>query len=96
MARLMTGLELGYRSLRLCNCTITNVPASHGELRLGPARLIYTAGNGPLIDGMGLIISLFSYEGEVNICITSCPEMLPDPEVLAREFSRQLNQLLAA
>ncbi len=94
MAQVITGLGLATRSLRLCNCTISNVPASHGKLKLGPARLIYTAGNGPLLDGMGLIISLLSYSGQVNICITSCPEMLPDPEVLAEEINRQLHALL--
>src|SRR5690606_19509580 len=93
-ARLMTGLDLASHGLRLCNCTISNVPASRGELKLGPAKLIYTAGNGPLLDGMGLIISFHSLEGQVNICVTSCPEMVPDPESLCREFVRQLDQLL--
>lgn len=93
-ARLMTGLDLASHGLRLCNCTLSNVPASRGELKLGPAKLIYTAGNGPLLDGMGLIISFHSLEGQVNICVTSCPEMVPDPESLCREFVRQLDQLL--
>jgi WS/DGAT/MGAT family acyltransferase len=90
MARVLIGLDLGYRGMRLCNCTITNVPASQGDLRLGPARLVYTAGNGPLIDGMGLIISFISFADQVNVCFTSCPEMLPDPETLGREVIRQL------
>ncbi len=95
-SRLVTGLDLASHGLRLCNCTISNVPASRGELKLGPAPLVYTAGNGPLLDGMGLIISLISFDGQVNICVTSCPEMMPDPEALCREFPRQLNQLLKA
>jgi hypothetical protein len=45
---------------------------------------------------MGLIISLISFGGQVNICVTSCPEMMPDPETLCREFPRQLDQLLKA
>lgn len=93
VARLVTGLGLGYRSLRLCNCTITNVPAQGGKLQLGPARLVYAIGNGPLIDGMGLIISVFTYLGEANLVFTSCPEMLPDPAVLARHAEHALTQL---
>jgi diacylglycerol O-acyltransferase len=93
VARLVTGLGLGYRGPRLCNCTITNVPAQGGALYLGPARLVYAIGNGPLIDGMGLIISVFTYQGQVHLVFTSCPEMLPDPAVLAGHTEQVLKQL---
>lgn len=83
-ARLVTSLGLGHRLLRLCNCTITNVPGPRHPLYLGPARLVFSTGSAPILDGMGLIITAFSYEGEVTFSITSCPEMLPDPEFLAQ------------
>lgn len=92
-ARLVTGLGLGYRGPRLANCTITNVPLASTELRLGPAPMVYTIGNGPLIDGMGLIISIFSYAGVANLCFTSCPEMLPDPALLARDAEREIKRM---
>jgi WS/DGAT/MGAT family acyltransferase len=93
VARLVTGLGLGYRALRLCNCTITNVPANRPGLRLGPARLVQVSGIGPIIDGMGLLISIFSYAGMANLSFTSCPQMLPDPETLARDTERELRRL---
>lgn len=92
-ARLATGLGLGYRGPRLCNCTITNIPPASNKLRLGPAPLVYAIGNGPLIDGMGLIISIFSYGGVANLCFTSCPEMLPDPALLARDAEREIRRM---
>jgi WS/DGAT/MGAT family acyltransferase len=92
-ARLVTGLGLGYRGPRLANCTITNVPLASTQLRLGPAPMVYTIGNGPLIDGMGLIISIFSYAGVANLCFTSCPEMLPDPALLARDAEREIKRM---
>jgi len=92
-ARLATGFGLGYRGPRLCNCTITNVPPAKTELHLGPAPLVYAIGNGPLIDGMGLIISIFSYAGTANLCFTSCPEMLPDPALLARDAELEIKLL---
>ncbi len=92
-ARLATGFGLGYRGPRLCNCTITNVPPAKTELHLGPAPLVYAIGNGPLIDGMGLIISIFSYAGVANLCFTSCPEMLPDPALLARDAEREIKRM---
>jgi WS/DGAT/MGAT family acyltransferase len=92
-ARLVTGLGLGHRGLRLCNCTITNVPPNRPGLRLGPARLAYIAGSGPIIDGMGLLISIFSLDGQANLTFTSCPRMLRRPEVLARDAGRELARL---
>jgi hypothetical protein len=89
-AQLATGLGLSYRGLRLCNCTITSVPPNQEGLHLGPAPLVGIVANGPLLDGMGLIISIVSYAGTTNLSFTSCPEMLPDPAELARDAEREL------
>jgi len=80
--QLITRLGLGHRAIRLANCTITNVPGPQKTLYLGPARLVFSAGSAPIIDGMGLLISAFSYEGKITFSFTSCPEMLPDSEWL--------------
>jgi hypothetical protein len=92
-AHLTTGLGLAYRGLRLCNCTITSVPPNQEGLHLGPAPLVNIVANGPLLDGMGLIISIISYAGITNLSFTSCPEMLPDPAELARDAERELASL---
>jgi len=84
ISKLVTGLGLGYRLGRLCNCTITNVPGTRTAQYLGPARLVYSTGSAPIIDGMGLIITVFSYLGKITFAVTSCPAMLPEPESLAR------------
>jgi len=83
-ARLITGLGLAHRVNPICNCTITNVPGPRSTIYLGPARMVHTFGCGPVIDGMGLIISVFTYNDEITFSFTSCPEMLPDPGVLSR------------
>lgn len=93
IARLAVGFGLGFRGPRLCNCTITNVPPSSTKLQLGPAPLVYALGNGPLIDGMGLIISILNYAGTANLCFTSCPEMLPDPALMARDAEREIKHM---
>ncbi len=92
-SQLMTGLGLAHRGLRLCNCTITSVPPNQPDLHLGPAPLVCSIGNGPLLDGMGLIISIYTYAGTTHLCFTSCPEMLPDPEELARGVELELASL---
>jgi len=92
-AHLITGFGLAWRGIRLCNCTITNVPAHHANLHLGPAALVGIFGNGPLLDGMGLIISMFSYAGNTSLCFTSCPEMLPNPAELSSGVEAELASL---
>lgn len=81
--RLITGLGLGHRAIRLCNCTITNVPGPQQPLYLNGAKLIKMAGCGPVIDGMGLIISAMSYNGEIIFSFTGCRHVTPDPEKLS-------------
>ena len=76
--------------------TISNVPANEDALRLGPARLVYVAGNGPLLDGMGMINSLIRYQQVINFCITSCPELLPDAAGLGRAARKELDSLRQA
>lgn len=87
-ARLITSLGLGHRIGPLCNCTVTNVPGPRNTLYLGPAKMVRTFGSGPIIGGMGLIISIFTYNEEITFTFTSSPEILPDPGVLTR-FTRE-------
>ncbi len=81
--RLITGLGLGHRAVQLANCTITNVPGPQQPLYFNGAKLISSTGRGPVIDGMGLIISACSYDGDLMVSFTSCREITPDPEKLS-------------
>ncbi len=81
--RLVTGLGLGHRAMRLCNCTVTNVPGVQQPLYLNGAKLIKSTGCAPVIDGMALVISAISYNGEIVLSFTGCREITPDPEKLS-------------
>jgi WS/DGAT/MGAT family acyltransferase len=96
--RLITGLGLAHRAIRLCNCTITNVPGAQQPLYFNGAKLISSTGCAPVIDGMGLIISAISYNGEIVLSFTGCREITPDPEHLsacARSSFRSLKKAAA-
>jgi WS/DGAT/MGAT family acyltransferase len=80
--RLITGLGLAHRTFRLCNCTITNVPGPQQPWYLNGAKLLLSTGAAPVIDGMGLIITAISYNGDMVFSFTACRRMLPDPEFL--------------
>jgi len=94
-ASLITRLGLGHRLGPLCNCTITNVPGPRSTIYLGPAKMVHTFGIGPIVDGMGLIISIFTYQDEVTFSFTSSPEMLPDPKLITRCTEESFNLLRA-
>jgi WS/DGAT/MGAT family acyltransferase len=64
----------------LVNCTITNVPGPQIPLYSAGAKLLDLYGTGPIVDGMGLIIPVFSYCGGITVSATSCREIMPDPE----------------
>jgi WS/DGAT/MGAT family acyltransferase len=81
--RLVTGLGLGHRAIRVCNCTITNVPGPQQPLYFNGAKLIKMTGCAPIVDGMGLIITAISYNGEIVFSFTGCRDMTPDPERLS-------------
>ena len=44
--------------------------------------MLNTLGMAPLAQGMGLIMPITSYCGEITIGFTSCRDMVPDPDFL--------------
>lgn len=65
------------------NTIVTNVPGPQVPLWMGQSRVLALYGLGPLIDGVGLFHTIFSYDGGVTITATSCREIMPDPETYA-------------
>ena len=59
---------------------VTNVPGSQTPLYLCGARAVVMTGMPPIVDGMGLVNGVGSYNGNVNVCFTADREMMPDPE----------------
>jgi WS/DGAT/MGAT family acyltransferase len=78
------------------NCVVTNVPGPQIPLYSAGARLVTQFGMGPIFDGMGLIFPVFSYCGWVMISMTSCREMVPDPEFFGDCLDASFQELRAA
>jgi hypothetical protein len=53
-------------------------------------------GLGPIVDGVGLIHPVLSYDGGVTISFTSCPKMLPDPARYEAQLRESFEELAAA
>ncbi len=95
-ARLYTGLHLANRVRPMFNCVVTNVPGPQIPLYSVGSRLVTTFGMAPIVDGMGLLHAVFSYCGTITVTITSCREMMPDPEFYAECIQESFEELLVA
>jgi len=79
----------------LFNAVVTNVPGPQVPLFMNGARLIGYYGLGPVIDNMGLFMPVLSYSGRVSISVTSCRELMPDPELFGLYIERAHHDMLA-
>jgi len=79
ISQLFGFFRLGRAGPALCNCVITNVPPLRDRFYLKGALLDVIVGPGPILDGMGLIISAITCNNKMGVTFTSCREMIPDP-----------------
>ena len=53
-------------------------------------------GMGPVMDGMGLIHPVFSYDGRISISFTACRNQMPDPGFYAECLDASFDELRRA
>ncbi len=75
------------------NVTITNVPGPQNPLYLKGHKIVGIFGLTPVLDGFGLIIAAFSYNGQVSITTTSDAKTMPDADKFSRYIRESANQL---
>ena len=76
-ARLYTWMRLADRHRPIANLVISNVPGPDFPLYLGGAELKAGFPLGPVMDGMGVNITIMSYRGVLYWGMLSCPETIP-------------------
>jgi WS/DGAT/MGAT family acyltransferase len=62
---------------------VTNVPGPQNPLYFDGARCLFTSGMAPVVDGMGIIHAVTSYQGPFVACFTADRDMMPDPSFYA-------------
>ena len=95
-ARLYSRSQLSRHHRPVFNCVITNVPGPQVPLYLAGHRLLAHMGMAPILDGLGLILPIFSYNGVVSISPYSSPQVMPDLDKFARYLRESANELEAA
>ena len=94
-ARLYSRFHLSEMHNPVFNVTITNVPGPQFPLYLNGHKLLSLMGMAPIIDGMGLIITVFSYNGLLTISSTSDEKTMPDIDLFSRYIRESANELEA-
>ncbi len=77
------------------NVTITNVPGPQFPLYMNGHKILSIFALTPVVDGLGLIIAVLSYNGQVSITATSDAKTMPDADQFARYIRESANELEA-
>lgn len=96
MTRLYSRFRVAEMHNPIFNCVITNVPGPQMDMYMAGHKLLATMGMAPLVDGMGLLITVLSYNGVLSISPTSSPSVMPDMDDFSRFLREAANELEAA
>jgi WS/DGAT/MGAT family acyltransferase len=78
------------------NCSVSNLPGPQQDLYMLGGRLQNIAAAMPIMNGFGLFVGLTTCAGKLNISMSSCDGILPDPEKLGDCMDQSFTELLAA
>jgi len=78
------------------NLVVSNVPGPREPLWAEGARLADFFSAGPVLEGIGLNVTAWSYLDHLDVMVTSCARAIADPHLLAAAMHRQLSELQAA
>jgi WS/DGAT/MGAT family acyltransferase len=95
-ARLYTGMKLADRHRPVANMVISNVPGPDFPLYLGGSQLLGMFPLGPVMDGMGLNITIMSYMGVLYWGLASDARAVPRLWDIAAAIPHALTELMEA
>jgi WS/DGAT/MGAT family acyltransferase len=95
-ARLYSRFNVSEMLNPVFNVAITNVPGPPIPLYVNGHKMITVMGSAPVIDGMGLIITILSYDNHITISPFSDANSMPDLDTFTRYIWESANELEAA
>ena len=75
------------------NVVVSNVAGPREEVLLGDSRLVDLFSAGPILEGIGLNVTVWSYQDRVNVTVISCPDLVHDLGPLLAQFGPALKEL---
>jgi diacylglycerol O-acyltransferase len=100
---LMSGFMRAYSRLNVAdhhpppfNVVVSNVPGPREELWVAGARLLDLYSVGPILEGIGLNITVWSYLDRLNFSALSCPDVLDDLRGVVERLRPALDELAEA
>lgn len=93
--RLYSRFNLADRHPPAINLVVSNVPGPREPLFAGGARLDELYSVGPILEGIGVNITVWSYLDELFVGLLGCRETLPDAARLAAGLAEALDALVA-
>jgi len=94
LSRLVTNLRLFDHLAPLFNVVVSNVPGPDVPVYLAGARMDSLHPIGPIVEGVGVNITVFSYLGSVHVGIQACWDLVPDVDVLGGAMEDALAELV--
>lgn len=95
LSRLVTNLRLFDHVAPPFNVIVSNVPGPAFPLYLAGARLVSMHPLGPIMEGVGLNVTVFSYLDTVHVGVQACWDLVPDVAVLGSGMATALAELVA-
>jgi WS/DGAT/MGAT family acyltransferase len=77
----------------IVNTIVTNVPGPREPLYLAGAKCLRSFGAGPVVDGLGIINIVGSYDDQFVLSFTACRAMMPDPARYAAALRSSFDEL---
>jgi diacylglycerol O-acyltransferase / wax synthase len=96
VVRAYSRLNLANRHRPPINLVVSNVPGPSAPLYVAGARLQGLWSMGPILENIGLNITVWSYVDQLNFGLVGCPELTPDLARLADLLLPALEDLEAA
>lgn len=94
LSRLVTNVGLFDRVPPMFNLIVSNVPGPDFSLYLAGARMVAMFPVGPIIEGVGVNVTVFSYRDTMYVGVGGCWDLVPDIDVIARGMEETLAELV--
>jgi diacylglycerol O-acyltransferase / wax synthase len=96
VTRAYSRLNLADRHRPPINLIVSNVPGPTTPLFVAGARLVGIWSMGPILENIGLNITVWSYLDQLNFGVVACPQTVPDLRELVAQLHDALEELQKA